>query len=149
MIKGRYRWARHALSVCAVALAATSLLISTRSLESAGWSNERTILYAAEGGFMSPREALMQGSLSGAAMLIWLFVLAATFAPPNRRARWVFRGTALGAGLELVLGTSAGILCDDIAGYLFIGGMLALPMALVAIAVRRWAMHGVLDHSGN
>jgi len=41
------------------------------------------------------------------------------------------------------------MLCDDMAGYLFIGGIVALPMALVAIAVRRWAMHGVLDHSGN
>ena len=98
---------------------------------------------------MSPREALMEGSLSGAAMLIWLFVFVATVAPPNRRARWVFRGTALGAGLELVLGASAGLLCDDIAGHLFIAGMLALPMALVAIAVRRWAMREVLAHSGN
>ena len=70
-------------------------------------------------------------------------------APPNGRARWVFRGTALGAVLELVVGASAGILCEDIAGYLFIGGMLALPMALVAIAVRRWAMHRAPDHTGN
>lgn len=77
------------------------------------------------------------------------FVYVATVAPPNRRARCVFRGTALGAVLELVLGASAGMLCDDIAGYLFIGGMEALPMALVAIAVRRWAMHGVPDQSGN
>ena len=96
---------------------------------------------------MSPREALMQGSLSGVATLIWLFVFAATVAPPNRRARWVFRGTALGAVLELALGANAGMLCDDMAGYLSIGGLLALPMALIAIAVRRWTIHGFRDQS--
>ena len=130
-------WARRILSGIAGLLACLCLFIAVSNFERGGWSNERTILYAAEGGLMSPREALMHGLIFGTAMLIWFGVFAATMASPNSRARRIFRAAAAGAVIELALGAAAGGLCGDLSGLLVISGTMALPMALVAIVVRR------------
>jgi hypothetical protein len=127
------RWARRALTVLAAILTMISFLTSASNFRNAGWNNERTILYAAEGGLLSPREALMEGLVFGAATLIWFFVFAATAAPPNSRARWVLRGASAGTALVLGLSATAGAVCGDLAGSLFLGGLVAFPMAAVAI----------------
>ena len=133
-----HRYVHIALSSVAGLLALLSLLVAVASLEQGGWSNERTILYAAEGGVMSPRERLMHGLIFGAAMLIWSVVVVATMAYTTTRARWIFRATATGVAMELALGAAAGGLCGDVSGLLVISGTLALPMVLVALVVRRW-----------
>jgi uncharacterized membrane protein YidH (DUF202 family) len=133
------RWARYLLTVVAFAIGLANLLISTVKLRQAGWSNERTILFAAEGGLMSPREALMDVVLFGGGSMIWFFIFGATIAPPNTRTRWVFRGAVTGTVLELVLATAAGALCGDLWEHFVVGLMLAFPtLALVMAAIWRW-----------
>jgi Mn2+/Fe2+ NRAMP family transporter len=135
----RYRnWARIALTIVAGLLALLCLLVAVLSFEKGGWNNERTILYAAEGGVISPRERLMYGLIFGAAMLIWSVVFVATMAYTATRARRIFRATASGVVIELALGAVAGGLCGDMAGFLVLSATLALPMAILALMVRRW-----------
>jgi hypothetical protein len=133
-------WARRVLSGCAALMACISFLVAASSLRNAGWSNERTILYAAEGGLMSPREALMDGLLLGSAMSIWIAVFVATIGATPGRARRSFRATAVGAAIAVALSITFGLFCGDLAGLAFVGSMLALPMALAAVAIRRWGM---------
>jgi hypothetical protein len=132
-----FRWARQLLSAFAGLAAVLCGLISLSSSRTAGWNNERTILYAAEGGLMSPRDSLAQVVLSGIAALTWLIVFAVTLSPPGSRVRAVRRVIIAGATLELVVGVIFGGLCGDWAGECFVAGILAFPMAVVAVAVRR------------
>jgi hypothetical protein len=120
-------WARQGLSAFTLLLAFLCLLVSGSSFGDAGWNNERTLLYAAEGGLMSPREALMQALIFGVAMAIWFVVFVATRAAANSRRR-IFQSAATGAMIELALGATSGVLCGDWA----VAVLLALPMALVA-----------------
>jgi hypothetical protein len=121
-------------------MACISFLVAASSLGNAGWSNERTILYAAEGGLTSPREELTQGLLFGSVMVVWLVVFAATIASTPGRARRSFRATAVGAAIVVASSIAFGLFCGDLAGLAFVGSMLALPMALAAVAIRRWGM---------
>jgi hypothetical protein len=134
------QWARRALSAIAATLGGLSLLLAAPASEGLGWSNERTILYAAEGGLRSPREALMNTLLLLGSAFIWLFVFGATVSPPNTRARRVLRAVTRGTVLVLGFSAGAGVLCGDLPGHLLTGGMVVFPLVLVGAAVRRWAM---------
>ena len=132
------RWARYVLTVVAFSLGLANFLISMANLPKAGWSNESTILVAAEGLMMSPREALMDAVLFGIGSMIWFFIFGATLAPPNTRARWAFRGAVTGTVLELVLAPATGALCGDLSAQFVVGLTLALPLALVLAAIWWW-----------
>ena len=134
------RWGRRGLTVVAVALGCVNLLGVAAYSRGVGWNNERTILYAAEGGLMSPREALVDTALFLAGALIWFLIFGATAAPPNSRARLAFRSAYLGAILVAGLSLGAGALCGDLGGRLVVGAVVGLPIAVVAAAVRRWGM---------
>jgi hypothetical protein len=134
------RWGRRGLTVVAVALGCANLLGVAAYSRGAGWNNERTILYAAEGGLMSPREALMGAALCLVGALVWFLIFAATAAPPSCRARWAFRAAWMGAVALGGLSVAAGALCGDLGGYLVVGAIVGLPIAVVAAAVRRWGM---------
>jgi hypothetical protein len=137
------RWGRRALVVIAAALGCVNLLGALPFFQDSGWSNERTILYAAEGGLMSPREALMNTVLFLVGALIWFLVFCATVAPPNSRARLAFRAAYMGTILVGGLSVGAGALCGDVGGRLVVGVIAGLPMALVAGAVRPWGMQSL------
>jgi hypothetical protein len=134
------RWARRGLTVVAAALGCVSLLGALHFLHDAGWSNDRTILYAAEGGVMSPREALVIHLLFLVAALVWSLVFAATVFPIDRRARLAFRATATGVASVALVAAGGGLLCEDVRGHVLLGVLFGLPMVLAGTAVRQWAM---------
>jgi hypothetical protein len=45
-----------------------------------------------------------------------------------------------GAIILVCLGLIAGLFCDDVAGWLFVGGVLAASLALVFVVIRAWGV---------